>query len=61
MKTESKMATTTILVNETVIQDLRAIAETEQRSVGFLIRAAVDAWLAGRREQAGVRTGTNGK
>lgn len=50
MKTESKMATTTVLVEEEALKQLREIAQANRRSLGFLIRESITAWLAGRRE-----------
>lgn len=54
METGKKSVGTTILIREGVLRDLRTIAKDERRSLGFLVRDAVDLWLAHRHVQGAV-------
>jgi|HubBroStandDraft_6_1064221.scaffolds.fasta_scaffold01344_20 hypothetical protein len=47
-----KTIATTILVPEKAMKELREIARADRRSLGFVFRDALAAWLAGRRDQA---------
>ena len=50
------MVSTTIKISENAMSELRSIATTERRSVGFLIRDAITFWLTEHARQEAERT-----